>query len=86
MAGKIGPKEAGLRSMRERRAEGNAQSAKPRAAKSNTVKAVRAELSNIQSNKPNAAAQSNSASAPFDKTAYQREYMRKRRAKAKAAT
>jgi hypothetical protein len=82
MTGKV----AELRALRERRHEERKNRATAKPAKSKTAKAIQTELSNIPASKSNAPAQSNSASAPFDKTAYQREYMRKRRAKAKAVT
>ena len=82
MRAKLGPREARLREMRERQHEERQK----RPQMEPEARAAKVALAKALSNTSNTPPQSNSKSAPFDKTAYQREYMRKRRAKAKAVT
>lgn len=100
MSGPIGPHEAQIRALRESRHEQRQKAALAKISAKPEPKAVKARvMANAQSNsaassnapesnkreKSNRRAQPHTRSVPaFDKAAYQRELMRKRRAAAKA--
>lgn len=102
MSGPIGPHEAQIRALRESRHEQRQKAALAKiSAKPEKVAKARALSNAPESNKrresnkrpesnrrveSNMVAESNAPDAPFDRAAYQRDLMRKRRAAAKAAS